>query len=386
MLTKPCIGVVLGTRPEALKLAPIVHRLREAGWSRVEVLASGQQGALVRQALASCRIYGIQIPRIAALDSDRQVDALGDALRPSMARTHPDGIVVHGDTATALAGARVAVQLGIPVFHVEAGLRTHDLRQPYPEEAHRCAIAKLAALHFAPTPIASANLLDEGVPAENVFVTGNTIVDVLMRGDRRRRTRVRVPPIGVVTLHRRELRPHLDSVITGIERVLQDHAGLTLIIPAHPNPHISDPLVRTFRTQARAHIVPPLPHGRFLALLARASVVITDSGGVQEEAALLGVPLVIARNLTERPEVLFGGRAIVAGYDGERIREAVDAALKWAPSLCSTQMLGDGQAALRIEQHLFRFFSAQDVDLKGQACASCSSAAPARWDGNSNAA
>jgi UDP-N-acetylglucosamine 2-epimerase (non-hydrolysing) len=208
---KPCLGIVLGTRPEVIKLPPVVHRLRVAGWCRVAVLPSGQHGHMLRQALAGCRMSDVDVPPPPPPTSDpaQQVERLAGTLGQAIARARPDAVLVQGDTATALAGAIAAARFDIPVCHVEAGLRTHDLRQPYPEEGNRRAIARLARLHFAPTPLAAANLLDEGCPADRVFVTGNTIVDAMLGAHPASTSPERVRPFGIVTLHRRELLPHV---------------------------------------------------------------------------------------------------------------------------------------------------------------------------------
>jgi len=353
----PTIAVAMGTRPEVIKLAPVIERLRDAGWCSVVLVASGQHGDLLPQTLAAC---GLHVPCIPPAPVGQHgprelVDALSDRLRPMLARRGLSLVLVHGDTATALAGARAAADLGIPVGHVEAGLRTYDIDHPFPEEMHRQAIAKLARLHFAPTQAAAANLMREGIPADAIAITGNTVVDALLR-----EAALPAPPptaerLAVVTLHRRELKPHLDQVVAGLLAVIEAHADLRMVIPIHPNPAVSAPLTAAFAAHSRVDIVPPLPHAVFLGLLRRAAVVITDSGGVQEEAATLGVPLVIVRKVTERPEVLASARSAVVGFQPAAIDRAVAHALTLARSAGYDWVVGNGRAAALIESRLRLF-------------------------------
>jgi len=355
---RPCVGVVMGTRPEVIKLIPVIDRLHDAGWSRVILLVSGQHSHLLRQALAQYSLDQLEVPPPPTTSHPAElVGILAERLRTSMAHCRPDIVLVQGDTATALAGAKVAAELGIPVAHVEAGLRTYDLDQPFPEEFNRQAISRLASLHFAPTAGAAANLVRESIPAASVFVTGNTIVDALARTIPNSSAEPANRSIAVVTLHRRELAPYVDQVVSGLQNVLEDHDELQMVIPVHPNPAIGATLRSAFGANERVDIVAPLPHARFVSLLRQAAVVITDSGGVQEEAAVLGVPLVVARRVTERPEVLEGNRAIVAGYDSNSIRMASNRALRMSPNKDRNELFGDGRAAVHIERCLQTFCS-----------------------------
>jgi UDP-N-acetylglucosamine 2-epimerase (non-hydrolysing) len=356
---KPCIAVVLGTRPEAIKLLPVIDQLACATWCRVELLASGQQRLLLRQALAGSPWSALNVPPTPPSTSDaaKRLELLAQQLRPAMAGLRPDLVVVHGDTATAMAGALVAAELGLRIAHVEAGLRTYDLGHPYPEEAYRQAIAKLSWLHFAPTETAAANLIRESIPPAQVYVTGNTVVDALLRDS---------PPahalsgaigegiFALVTLHRRELEPHLDAVLEGLGLVLDGHPELRMLILAHPNQVATQRLQDGLRHRGQVQWLEPLQHAGFLALLGSSALVITDSGGVQEEAACLGVPGVIVRKATERQELLASGRLRLAGFDAQAIRAAADWALGLGPLAGEPALLGDGQAARHIERALRR--------------------------------
>jgi UDP-N-acetylglucosamine 2-epimerase (non-hydrolysing) len=351
------IGVIFGTRPEVIKLVPVIERLRATDWCQVALLPSGQHGHLLRQAMSECGLENLPLPPPPPpQDPARLVRTLAERLRAMLEGVCPDMVLVHGDTATALAGAEAAVELHIPVGHVEAGLRTYDLDHPYPEEHHRQTIARLARLHFAPTPAAAGNLLNEGVDPSTVLMTGNTIVDMLQRV--RLATASPYPDterLAIVTLHRRELLPHLDKVVAGLHAAVDSHPELRVVIPLHTNPAVAEPLRAAFGHHPRVDVIPALPYPQFLGLLSNASVVVTDSGGVQEEASILGVPLVIARQVTERPEVLMNGRAVVAGFDAGAIRNAVFWALGLGPATGRDDFLGDGRAAERIEQGLKDF-------------------------------
>ncbi len=371
-MMKRCIAIVLGTRPEAIKLLPVIERLSSASWCRLELVASGQQGPLLRQALAATAWRDLDIPAVPphAPDATSRLGLLADQLRPRLASLRPDVVVVHGDTATAMAGAQVAQALGLRIAHVEAGLRTYDLAHPYPEEAYRQAIARLGWLHFAPTQASADNLVREGVPAGQVVVTGNTIVDTLLRDGLPADAAFRgdgACQLAIVTLHRQELEPQLGGVVEGLLGALSDHADLQLRIPTHPNLAVTRSLQRALAGQERVHWFEPLPHAGFLALLRRADVVITDSGGVQEEASVLGIPMVVVRKATERPEVMAGGRARLTGFDAQALRGAVTWALQLGPFQGMSGWLGDGQAAVRIAQTLSQALALSDPEPQAAA-------------------
>jgi UDP-N-acetylglucosamine 2-epimerase (non-hydrolysing) len=352
------IGIVFGTRPEVIKLVPVIARLRAADWCKLALLPTGQHGHLLRQAMSECGLPPMPLPPPPLLhDPARLVRTLTQRARLMFDTVRPRLVLVHGDTATALAGAQAAVELGIPVGHVEAGLRTYDLQNPYPEEQNRQTIARLAQLHFAPTPAARCNLLGEGIAPASVFMTGNTTVDMLQSVRLAAGAPIRDGErLAVVTLHRRELVPSIDQVVAGLSSAVECHPDLRVVIPLHHNPAIAQPLRAAFGHHPRIELIAALPYPKFLALLASASVVVTDSGGVQEEAAILGVPLVVARRLTERPEVLTSGRGVVTGFDAAAIQQAVGWALGLGPATgLADDSLGDGHAADRIEMVLKDF-------------------------------
>lgn len=310
------VAVIVGTRPEAIKMAPIVRAAQSSAALAVVLVATGQQNALFDAALADF-----------ALTADVQLGARAGASVPAMAApltdwlvaTRPDLVLVQGDTNSALAGALAAAALNIPVGHIEAGLRTHNPERPFPEENNRVAIAKHATLHCAPSPGAAANLRAEDVRGE-VHVTGNPGIDALMRlagaltmpGD----------PFGqqiLVTCHRREnFGTPLRRICTAL-RAIAAHSGLPLVLPVHPNPNVADVLSADLADVANLRLIAPLSYPEMITAIRNSRFVLSDSGGVQEECAALGVPLLCLREETERPEVVASGNVRLVGSDTARI-------------------------------------------------------------------
>jgi UDP-N-acetylglucosamine 2-epimerase (non-hydrolysing) len=355
------IAIVFGTRPEVIKLTPVVRELRQHGWCDAVLLASGQHRELLAQSMEECGLTSDALPGppMSTTNLTEMFSKLTSRLTFEFSRCQPDLVLVHGDTMTALAGARAASRLGLSLGQVEAGLRTFDLRHPFPEEFIRQAITPLAQLHFAPTPTAVTNLVQAGVAAKSVFLTGNTIVDHLKHTLNDEPAGVVPAPFILVTLHRRELAPHLDCVVSGLLAALEVNAALRATVVLHPNPLISTPLREGLRRRPNIELISPLPNRQFLDVVRASSAVVTDSGGVQEEAATLGKPLVVVRKVTERPEIMLGNRAIVAGFDPVAIKEAIH----WAIGLPAVSGLhkwfGDGHAAERIVDAARQFLSAR---------------------------
>ncbi|UPT74021.1 MAG: UDP-N-acetylglucosamine 2-epimerase (non-hydrolyzing) [Elusimicrobiota bacterium] len=341
--------VVMGTRPEAIKLAPVVAALRRRR-IRTVVCATGQHRELLASAL---RPFGLRPDVDLRLmrpgqTPDQVARRAMAALAPLLRRVKPALVVVQGDTTTAAAAAVAAREAGIPVAHVEAGLRTFDRDDPFPEERNRVLIDSIASVLFPPTPAARANLRRERLGGRSIHVTGNTVVDAL-RALRPRRGRTNEV---LVTLHRRELhgRP-LARLCGALTRLAERHPAAVFVYPVHPNPAV-DRVARRLLRHARVRLVRPLPYPELLALLARCLFVITDSGGIQEEAATLGKPLLIARRRTERPEILAAGAGLLVGLDPRRLeREASrllgDAALRRRMGR-GRRLFGDGRAAARV--------------------------------------
>ena len=367
------ILVVFGTRPEAIKLSPVIHALRRRGLT-AGICVTGQHRELLDQALDGIRPdidLKLMVPgqSIATLAS-----RMLDALDRTMAADQPDRVIVQGDTVTALAAAQAAFLRGIPVAHVEAGLRTGDLTQPWPEEGIRRAIAAWSDLHFAPTRRAADALLSEGVPVSRIHITGNTIVDAI-RAEQARAgpPSAEVEALGeqigsrrliLVTCHRRE---NVGGGVAGVAaalRTLAERSDALVVVLAHPNPMISGPLREMLSGADNVALVEPLPFRPFLELLDRAHFVLTDSGGVQEEAPLIGTPVLIARAVTERMESVEAGTAKLVGTDpGRIVAEAsrlLDDSLHHARMARIHSPYGDGRAADRIADTLAAAETARD--------------------------
>lgn len=325
----PKVLIVLGTRPEAVKLAPVLRALAR-GTPRVDarLCAVGQQGALLAGTLRALGLRpGLRVGGMRPGQSPH--DVVERALRGVTAvlrREAPDLLLVQGDTAAAFGAALAAFARGVPVAHVEAGLRTEDWADPFPEEFYRTAMDWLSDLRLAPTPRAARGLRARGL-GKGVLATGNTVVDALAQAARAGLPPPpRVGPSGtrlvVATFHRRESfgRP-LAGMLEALVELLRRRPDVSVAFPVHPNPEVRGPARGLSHPRLRR--LAPLPYPRFLALLARASLAITDSGGLQEEASCLGVPVLVARRVTERPELLRAGGGLLVGTDPRRIlREA----------------------------------------------------------------
>lgn len=362
------ILAVAGTRPEVVKLAPVLRALAAEDWAEPRLLVTAQHRELLDRMLAFFELRAdgdLDLMRpdqdLASLTS-RMVRALDEAL----AREAPAAVLAQGDTTTVFVTALCCFYRGIPFGHVEAGLRTGDARAPFPEEMNRRLTAPLARWHFAPTRGAAANLAREAIPDARIFVTGNTVVDALalvrpkLRPERWRPAGGR--KLVLVTAHRREhFGPRFAAVCRALA-TLATRPDVELLYPVHPNPNVAGPARRLLAGSARVRLVEPLDYPDFLSALAAADLVLTDSGGVQEEAPAFGVPVLVLRDKTERPEGIAAGVARLVGTDPERIVRAAGRLLDAAgtPRTPRPNPYGDGRAAARIAQVLA-------ADLAGRA-------------------
>src|SRR5450432_1021183 len=363
----PRITVVLGTRPEAVKLAPVLRAL--VGIAQVRLVLTGQHGDMVENLLNDLGLcpdirLGVMSPRqtLGGLTA-RLMDSLADELTAY----RPDAVVVQGDTTTAMCGALAAFYDAIPVAHVEAGLRTFDRANPFPEETNRRLIAQMATWHFAPTLRAAGNLLEEGQRVDTVYMTGNTVIDSLLwvrhhslgtsafATDRRPRL--------LVTLHRRETQgSEMLALCVGIGQVAEE-LDLNVVLPMHSNPAVRESVMPALAGNPNVKLVEPLGYLDFIATLADATAVVTDSGGVQEEAPSLGVPVLVARATTERPEAVQAGCARLVGTDPSAmvaaIRDVVTNRHTHATMARPVSPFGDGLAAHRIADTLIADLAAE---------------------------
>ena len=356
---------IVGTRPEAIKLAPVIRELWKRGGLTARVCATAQHRAMLDEVLG---LFGIVPDHDLDVMADDQTPsqvaaAILERLEPVLRAEQPDWVVVQGDTTTVAAATLAAYYAGRRVAHVEAGLRTYDKWRPFPEEGNRRVAGVLADLHLAPTELARGHLLREGVPAERVQVTGNPVIDALQwvaalpgaalperigAADREGRRLI------LVTAHRREnFGAPFESICAALRELATRYAGsVDLVYPVHPNPAVREPATRLLGGVPNICLMPPLDYLHLVHLLKRAHLVLTDSGGLQEEAPGLGKPVLVLRDVTERPEGLEAGTAVLVGTD--RVRIVTETARLLEDDAAYERMAravnpyGDGHAAERI--------------------------------------
>lgn len=359
--------VTFGTRPEAIKMAPVVAALRARPEApRCVVCATAQHREMLDQVLAL-----FDLAPDVDLDLMRPGQGLNDltarviaAMDGVLADTRADAVVVQGDTTTALGAALAAFQRGVPVAHVEAGLRSGRMDAPFPEEMNRVLVDRLAAHCYPPTPEADARLAAEGVPAERRLVTGNTSVDALLDlhgrlDELELPVRERLRDAGrlvLVTCHRREsFGAPLRRVFGALQELAEAHPDVTFVYPVHPNPHVHGP-AHEHLDAPNLLLLEPVGYGELVWLLDRAELVLSDSGGLQEEAPTLGRPLLVLREVTERPEVIEAGAGLLVGTDRARIVREAERLLSDPGARAAVgrprRLFGDGRAGARIAAHL----------------------------------
>jgi len=348
---------ILGTRPETIKLAPVIAAARQQDRFDCCVIATGQHRELLDRAL---ELFGIEPDQdLELMAPDQQLAELTSRLvaqlTPRLAQIAPDWVVVQGDTTTAFAGALAAAYTQIPLAHVEAGLRTGDPRQPFPEEINRRLISQLAACHFAPTAGARDNLLRHGIDPDTVHLTGNTVIDALQWVLQHHPPAAADPtaPLLLVTAHRRENRgARIEAVADAVGTLVAAYPALQVVFSLHPHPQARGPIERRLGQSSRVTLLDAPDYATFVGLMARCKLILTDSGGIQEEAPALGKPVLLLRNTTERPEGVELGAVEIVGLDPTRIvaatRRLLDDQAAYAKMAQVRSIYGDGQAAARI--------------------------------------
>jgi UDP-N-acetylglucosamine 2-epimerase (non-hydrolysing) len=355
---------VFGTRPEAIKMAPVVHALQsDPSHFQSVVCVSAQHRAMLDQVLG---VFGLHADHDLDLMLPGQTPAeitarVLEHLPPLIRRIQPDVLLVQGDTMTCFAAAFAAYLEKVPSGHVEAGLRTGDRYQPFPEEMNRILTTRLASIHFAPTAQARDRLLGEGVRPADVHLTGNTVIDALLRTVRQD-YEFRTPALAaidpsrrvvLVTTHRREsFGAPLQSTCRALRDLIERFPDLQIVLPVHPNPEVKRIVESLLCDLPGVTLIAPVDYVEFVHLMARAHLILTDSGGVQEEAPSLGKPVLVLREVTERPEGVEAGTAVVVGTDRDRI-VAVASELLSSPAAYermanAVNPYGDGRAAERI--------------------------------------
>lgn len=358
--------LVIGTRPEAIKMAPVIHALRRPEIPVEPIVClSGQHTDLLIPILEHFEIQPdvhLEVMRPGQSLAELTARCL-TGLEEAIADLEPDCIFAQGDTTTVLASSMVCFYHKLPFIHVEAGLRTGNLQAPWPEEYNRRVATIATALHCAPTPQAAENLRAEKVPAERICITGNTIIDALLwtrdKIDQHpERFASRFPELGerplvLITGHRRE---NFGAGLANICRALRELAEMfpetSFVYPVHPNPNVLEPVRDRLADATNIHLLEPVPYPEFVWLMSRATLILTDSGGMQEEAPSLRKPLLVMRETTERPEAIECGGVELVGTDAERIVNRAAALLRdpdeYARMQASHNPFGDGQSAARI--------------------------------------
>lgn len=364
------VCIILGTRPEAIKLAPVIHQFRRSPHFNTQVVLTGQHREMVQQVMQLFEFtadFDLEImqPKQTLTDitcrSLRGLETLFQELQPQL-------VIVQGDTTTAFAAALAAFYQKIPVGHVEAGLRTDDLLNPYPEEANRRLISQITQLHFAPTPLAVEHLQRSSVVGQ-IHQTGNTVIDALL-AIAQRHPACPVPKLEwnqhrvlLSTVHRREnWGEPLNNMTQGFLQILDKFPDTALLLPLHRNPVVREPLQAQLGHHPRVFLTEPLDYAELVGAMQRCYLVLTDSGGLQEEAPSLGKPVLVLRETTERPEAVTAGTAKLVGTEAQSISEAAATLLSqpqaYQAMANAINPFGDGHAAERILQIVCDYFAA----------------------------
>lgn len=353
---------VYGTRPEAIKLAPVIKALEDDGRFESVAVSTGQHKEMLDQVN---QMFGISPAfDLKLMKSSQSLNELVSraitGLDAVIKEVAPDAIVVQGDTSTAMAAAMAGFHSGVKIVHLEAGLRTGDIGSPFPEEANRKIISQIASLHLAPTDGAQKNLQIENVPSDDIVVTGNTVIDALLDAvqwdtefddDDLAKTMASSRRVVVVTTHRRENHHAMHEIGSAVQTLAKLYTEVDFVLPLHLNPAVRESVLPEIESRPNVIITGPLPYDQFTKLQSRASFILTDSGGVQEEAPSLGTPVLLMRGNTERPEAIVAGTVKLVGTKERLIvaeaRMLLDDDAVFAEMANSTNPYGDGKASIR---------------------------------------
>lgn len=354
------VMLVFGTRPEAIKMCPLVKVLKERGDFDVHVCVTGQHKEMLKQILEIFQVnpdFDLNIMKQGQTLFDI-TNCILTKLKPILEDVNPDIVLVHGDTSTTFATALACFYLNIPIGHVEAGLRTYNLKSPYPEEFNRQAVGIMSDINFAPTEAAKQNLVREGKKENTIYVTGNTAIDALkttVRSDFRHELLewAKDSRLVLITAHRREnLGKPMQHMFKAIKRVVDEHQNVKVIYPIHMNPKVREIANEIFRGDNKIRMIEPLDVVDFHNILAQSYIVLTDSGGIQEEAPSLGKPVLVMRDTTERPEGVEAGTLKLVGTEEEKIYAAFSCLLDHDDEYCkmsqASNPYGDGEASKKI--------------------------------------
>lgn len=370
---KKTVVCVVGTRPEAIKMAPVVIALRTQGYFDVKILATGQHSTMLDQALGHFRLTADLNLHI--MKERQSLDHITSSVLTGAGdyfdRVTPAAVLVHGDTTTTFASALAGFYRNIPVGHVEAGLRSGNMKLPFPEEMNRVLTARITHWAFAPTELARENLLKEGTPKDMIHVTGNTVIDALfytVKSTSRPACEElsRLPddaPFLLVTAHRRESwgKP-LEDICAALSMLLDIHPELWMVIPMHRNPSVRETIRNHLDGRNNVILCDPLDYPDFVWAMNASKFILSDSGGVQEEASAIKKPVLILRDVTERPEAVENGSGVLVGVDRDKIFSNAVGLLENSERLaeierkCASQPFGDGTASIKIAEALRDYF------------------------------
>lgn len=363
---------VFGTRPEAIKMAPLVKKLEETEEIESMICVTAQHREMLDQVLEIFDLHPqhdldiMQARQTLFTITTKALNGLGEV----MAEEKPDLVLVHGDTSTTFAGALAAYYNQIPVGHVEAGLRTYDKYQPFPEEMNRKLTGALTDLHFAPTPLAKEHLRKENVDAEGIFITGNTVIDALAHTIEEDYTfsvaelndiDFKSKRVIAMTAHRREnLGEPIRNICHAVKRLVLEYPDVEVVYAVHKNPAVMEPVNEILGGLDRVHLTDPLDLKDMHNLMSRSFLVLTDSGGLQEEVPSMGKPVLVLRNVTERPEGVEAGTLKLAGTEEETIyamaKELLDDSVAYGKMAGAKNPFGDGEASRRIVESILYHF------------------------------
>ena len=377
-MVKTKIFTVFGTRPEAIKMAPVVKALQaHADFFSLRICVTAQHRYMLDQFLNLFDIkpdYDLNLMHPRQDLTDITVNVL-TGLRDIFRRDRPDRVLVQGDTTTTLAASLAAFYEKIPVAHIEAGLRTGNVYAPWPEEMNRCLASTIADMHFAPTILARENLIRENIPEEQIVVTGNTVIDALLNVVERIRTNKELEfhlagqftfldhtkRLILITGHRREnFGEGFQHICNALSR-LASRKDIQIVYPVHLNPHVQEPVRKILGSTKNVYLIEPLEYVPFVYLMSKSSLIITDSGGIQEEAPSLGKPVLVMRETTERPEAVMAGTVRLVGTDEYRIvretEKLLDDLAEYKKMSHAHNPYGDGKASERIVKELLRVYA-----------------------------
>jgi UDP-N-acetylglucosamine 2-epimerase (non-hydrolysing) len=357
------ILIAVGTRPEAIKMAPLILGLQNENWVNLRVLNTGQHREMVDEVF---KFFGI-VPDIDLnlMTHNQSLTRLTTQILSEADRVlsfeNPNVVLVQGDTTTSMVMALASFYRQIPVGHVEAGLRTWDISNPFPEEANRRIISQIATWHFAPTQQTFNNLVKEGITTKNILLSGNTVIDALMLASNAEIDDDLGIALGkkivLITCHRREnFGDPLDDIFQGLRRLSLNNPDVTFLYPVHPNPNVKNVAEQKLGDIFNLMLIPPLSYSKFISIMRRSHLIISDSGGIQEEAPALNIPLLVLRNESERPEALETGAVKLVGTNADNIfsttQKLLDHPEEYLKMINKGSPYGDGHAAEKIIQYL----------------------------------